>query len=42
VDGHAILLADETVAASVAEERLASLASALAMPVCIIRRPVAA
>ena len=42
VDGHAILLADETVAASVAEERLASLAAALAMPVCVIRRPVAA
>ena len=42
VDGHAILLADETVDASVAEERLASLASALAMPVCVIRRPVAA
>ena len=42
VDGHAILLADETVAASVAEERLASLASALAMPVCVVRRPVAA
>ena len=42
VDGHAILVADETVAASVAEDRLASLASALAMPVCVIRRPVAA
>ena len=42
VDGHAILMADETVAASIAEERLASLASALAMPVCVIRRPVAA
>ena len=42
VEGHAILLADETVAASVAEERLASLASSLAMPVCVIRRPVAA
>ena len=42
VDGHAILAADETVAASVAEERLASLAAALAMPVCVIRRPVAA
>ena len=42
VDGHAILVADETVAASVAEERLDSLASALAMPVCVIRRPVAA
>jgi hypothetical protein len=36
------LLADETVAEAIAEERLASLASALAMPVCIIRRPVAA
>jgi hypothetical protein len=42
VDGHAILMADETIAASVAEERLSSLASALAMPVCVIRRPVAA
>jgi hypothetical protein len=42
VDGHALLLADETIAATVAEERLASLASALAMPVCVIRRPVAA
>ena len=42
VDGHALLLADETIAASVAEERLASLASALAMPVRLIRRPVAA
>jgi hypothetical protein len=42
VEGHAFLLADETVAASVAEERLASLASSLAMPVCVIRRPVAA
>jgi len=41
VEGHALLAADETVAASVAEERLASLASALAMPVCVIRRPVA-
>ena len=42
VEGHALLLADDSVAASVAEERLASLASALAMPVCVIRRPVAA
>ena len=42
VDGHAILMADETVAASVAEDRLSSLASALAMPVCVVRRPVAA
>ena len=42
VEGHAILLADETVAGSVAEARLASLASALAMPVCVVRRPVAA
>ena len=42
VDGHAILVADETVAAAIAEERLASLASALAMPVCVICRPVAA
>jgi hypothetical protein len=42
VEGHALLLADESVAASVAEDRLASLASSLAMPVCVIRRPVAA
>ena len=42
VEGYALLLADESVAASVAEERLASLASSLAMPVCVIRRPVAA
>ena len=42
VEGHALLLADETVAASVAADRLASLASSLAMPVCVIRRPVAA
>ena len=42
VEGHAILMADESVAASVVEERLASLASALAMSVCVIRRPVAA
>ena len=42
VEGHALLLADATIAASVAEDRLASLASALAMPVCVIRRPVAA
>ena len=41
VEGHAILQADESVAAAVAEDRLASLASALAMPVCVIRRPVA-
>ena len=42
VEGHAFLQADESVAAAVAEDRLASLASALAMPVCVIRRPVAA
>ena len=42
VEGHALLLADATIAASVAEDRLASLASALAMPVCVIRRRVAA
>ncbi|MGA1337647.1 MAG: hypothetical protein ACO34G_03650 [Opitutales bacterium] len=42
VDGHALLQADASVAASVAEARLASLASALAMPVCVVRRPVAA
>jgi hypothetical protein len=38
VAGHAVLFADEAVAASVAQERLASLASALAMPVCIVPR----
>ena len=42
VDGHALLFADQTIAASVAEERLASLAAALAMPVCVIRRTSAA
>jgi hypothetical protein len=42
VEGHALLVADEGIAASVAEDRLASLASALAMPVCVLRRPVAA
>ena len=42
VDGHALLQADASVAASVAEARLASLASALAMPVCVVRCPVAA
>ena len=38
VAGHAILFADASVAASVAQERLASLASALAMPVCVVPR----
>lgn len=38
VAGHAVLFADETVAASVAQARLASLAAALAMPVCIVPR----
>ena len=38
VAGHAVLFADKTVAASVAQERLASLAAALAMPVAIIPR----
>lgn len=38
VAGHAILFADASVAATVAQERLASLASALAMPVCIVPR----
>ncbi|MBM3867501.1 MAG: hypothetical protein FJ384_01035 [Verrucomicrobia bacterium] len=42
VDGHALLQADETVAASVAEQRLASLTAALAMPVRVLRRPLAA
>ena len=41
VDGHALLQADESVATPVAEARLASLAYALAMPVCVVRRPVA-
>lgn len=41
VDGHALLFADAAVAASVAQERLASLASALAMPVCVIPRSAA-
>jgi len=35
VAGHAVLFADDS---AVAEERLRSLASALAMPVCIVRR----
>jgi len=38
VAGHAILFADASVAATVAQERLASLASALAMPVCVVPR----
>lgn len=38
VAGYAVLFADETVAASVAQARLASLAAALAMPVCIVPR----
>ncbi len=38
VDGHAVLFADPSLAASVAQERLASLAAALAMPVAIIPR----
>jgi hypothetical protein len=38
VDGHALLFADASLAASVAQERLASLADALAMPVAIIPR----
>jgi hypothetical protein len=38
VDGHALLFADASLAASVAQERLASLAAALAMPVAIIPR----
>ena len=42
VDGHALLQADETVAPAVAEARLASLAAALAMPFCVVSRPVAA
>ena len=35
VEGHAVLFADDS---AVAEERLRSLASALAMPVCVVRR----
>ncbi|NBV79278.1 MAG: hypothetical protein EBR62_05375 [Verrucomicrobia bacterium] len=38
VAGHAILFADASVTATVAQERLASLASALAMPVCVVPR----
>ncbi len=38
VAGHALLCADDSVAAAVAEERLRSLADSLAMPVCIVRR----
>ncbi len=38
VAGHAVLFADASVAASVAQERLASLAAALAMPVCVVPR----
>jgi hypothetical protein len=38
VAGHAVLFADASVAASVAAERLASLAAALAMPVCVVPR----
>lgn len=38
VDGHALLFADDSVAATVAEERLRSLADSLAMPVRIVRR----
>jgi hypothetical protein len=37
IDGYALLFADETVAAAIAEGRLAAMASALAMPVCILR-----
>jgi hypothetical protein len=38
VEGHAVLFADDSVAAAVAEARLRSLADSLAMPVCIVRR----
>ena len=38
VDGHALLWADESVAAAVAEVRLASLAAALSLPLAILRR----
>ncbi|MEY2751794.1 MAG: hypothetical protein RLZZ550_1765 [Verrucomicrobiota bacterium] len=35
VEGHAVLFADDS---ALAEERLRSLAAALAMPVCVVRR----
>jgi hypothetical protein len=38
VGGHALLFADASVAATVAEARLRSLADSLAMPVCVVRR----
>ncbi len=38
VAGHALLFADASVAATVAQERLASLAAALAMPVAVVPR----
>ena len=41
IDGHAFLWADETLVESIAEERLQAMASALAMPVCIVRREAA-
>lgn len=41
IDGHAFLWADETLVESIAEARLQAMASALAMPVCIVRREVA-
>ena len=37
IEGHAFLWADDTLIESIAEERLQSMASALAMPVCIVR-----
>ncbi len=42
VDGHAVLFADDSLPVAVAEDRLAALAASLAMPVCVVRRAVAA
>lgn len=38
IEGHAFLWADDTLVESIAEERLQAMISALAMPVCIVRR----
>ena len=42
VDGHAVLFADDSLPVAVAEDRLAALAASLAMPVCVVRRAIAA
>lgn len=42
VEGHAVLFADDSLPPAVSEERLAALAASLAMPVCVVRRTVAA